>query len=299
MIRDPDSVEAQQTLMLPGAANFVATTSAALASDTRESLYWVSPQGVRFGIDWDRNTLQALGIDPNRAVQAPWPIIRTFAAGPAISRANALLARDAISPAGPAAALAGRRGSGRVAVSKRGFVRGTTHGGADGAAGAGHGGTAAGAAGTRAPQHPADDRRPGAAGGDPRDPAGDVHLRGAVAAVRLLPADRHGRVRRPDVQRPVRPRSPDQLGRTGEAAPRLSAPTRRGPRRDPARRPAAATQPTVRPRRSATAGHRHRWPADVGTPPGGPRFPRRPPRHRCAVDRGLGGIPAVAGGTGR
>ncbi len=106
-IRDPDSVEAQQTLMLPGAANFVATTSAALASDTRESLYWVSPQGVRFGIDGDRNTLQALGIDPNRAVQAPWPIIRTFAAGPAISRANALLARDAISPAGPAAALAG------------------------------------------------------------------------------------------------------------------------------------------------------------------------------------------------
>lgn len=106
-VRDPDSVEAQQTLMLPGAANFVATTSAAIASDTRESLYWVSPQGVRFGIDGDRNTLQALGIDPNRAVQAPWPIIRTFAAGPAISRANALLARDAISPAGPAAALAG------------------------------------------------------------------------------------------------------------------------------------------------------------------------------------------------
>jgi hypothetical protein len=93
--------------MLPGAANLVATTSAALASDTRESLYWVSPQGVRFGIDGDRNTLQALGIDPNRAVQAPWPIIRTFAAGPAISRANALLTRDAISPAGPAAALAG------------------------------------------------------------------------------------------------------------------------------------------------------------------------------------------------
>ena len=106
-VRDPDSVEAQQTLMLPGAANFVATTSAAIASGTRESLYWVSPQGVRFGIDGDRNTLQALGIDPNRAVQAPWPIIRTFAAGPAISRANALLARDAISPAGPAAALAG------------------------------------------------------------------------------------------------------------------------------------------------------------------------------------------------
>jgi len=101
--RDPDSVEAQQILLMPGAANFVATTSGALTSDTRESLYWVSPQGVRYGIEGEQNTLQALGIDPDRAVQAPWPIVRTFAAGPAISRANALLARDSINPAGTAA----------------------------------------------------------------------------------------------------------------------------------------------------------------------------------------------------
>ena len=103
--RDTNSVEAQQTLILPGAANFVATTSGAAATDTRESLYWVSPQGVRYGIEWERNSLQALGIDPGSAVQAPWPIVRTFAAGPAISRANALLARDAITPAGAAAPL--------------------------------------------------------------------------------------------------------------------------------------------------------------------------------------------------
>ena len=103
--RDTDSVEAQQTLMLPDAANFVATTSAAAASDTRESLYWVSPQGVRYGIEWEQNTLQALGIDPSRAVQAPWPIVRTFAAGPVISRAGALLARDSIDPTGSGAPL--------------------------------------------------------------------------------------------------------------------------------------------------------------------------------------------------
>lgn len=103
--RDPASVEAQQTLMLPGAANFVATTSAAPAADTRENLYWVSPQGVRYGIEWDQNSLQALGIDPRTAVQAPWPIVRTFAPGPAISRSTALLSRDAISPAGAAAPL--------------------------------------------------------------------------------------------------------------------------------------------------------------------------------------------------
>ena len=103
--RDPASVEAQQTLMLPGAANFVATTSGAASTDTRESLYWVSPQGVRYGVEWEQGSLQALGIDPSSAVQAPWPIVRTFAAGPAISRSTALLARDAIVPAGAAAPL--------------------------------------------------------------------------------------------------------------------------------------------------------------------------------------------------
>ncbi|MBJ7400428.1 type VII secretion protein EccB [Mycolicibacterium sp.] len=103
--RGPDSVEAQQTLMLPGSANFTASTSGAITADTRESLFWVSPQGVRYGIDRDPNTVQALGIDPLRAVQAPWPILRTFAAGPPISRGNALLARDIIEPGGAMAVL--------------------------------------------------------------------------------------------------------------------------------------------------------------------------------------------------
>jgi type VII secretion protein EccB len=94
--RDPNSVEADQTLVVPGAANFVATTSGVATSNSRESLYWVSPQGVRYGIQWEHRTLQALSLDPARAVQAPWPIVRTFAAGPAISRDNALLARDTI-----------------------------------------------------------------------------------------------------------------------------------------------------------------------------------------------------------
>jgi hypothetical protein len=89
-------VEADQTLVLPGAANFVATTSGVSTSSSRESLFWVSPQGVRYGIQWEQKTLQALGLDPARAVQAPWPLVRTFAAGPAISRDNALLARDTI-----------------------------------------------------------------------------------------------------------------------------------------------------------------------------------------------------------
>lgn len=101
--RDPASVEADQTLVLPGAGRFVATTSGALASETRESLYWISQQGVRYGIQWDQRTLQALALDPRDAVQAPWMMVRTFAGGPAMSRDGALLERDSITVAGAVA----------------------------------------------------------------------------------------------------------------------------------------------------------------------------------------------------
>ncbi|HEY0227807.1 MAG TPA: type VII secretion protein EccB, partial [Mycobacterium sp.] len=101
--RDPNSAEAEQTLMLPGAANFVTTTSGVATADSRESLYWLSPQGVRYGIQSDHATLQALGLDPRLAVQAPWPIVRTFAAGPAVGREAALVARDVVTGGGAVA----------------------------------------------------------------------------------------------------------------------------------------------------------------------------------------------------
>jgi type VII secretion protein EccB len=105
--RAPDSVEADRTLVLPGAANLIATTSGVAVSDSRESLYWISSQGVRYGIQWDQSTLQALGLDAQSAVQAPWPIARTFAPGPAISRDSALLARDTVIAGGAVAAIPG------------------------------------------------------------------------------------------------------------------------------------------------------------------------------------------------
>lgn len=94
--RSTDSVEADQTLVLPGAANLAATTSGVVTAGSRESLYWLSPQGVRYGIQWDKTTLQTLALNPRDALQAPWPILRTFAPGPAISRDNALVARDTV-----------------------------------------------------------------------------------------------------------------------------------------------------------------------------------------------------------
>ena len=103
--RDPASVVANQVLVLPGAANFVTSTSGVITAYTRESLFWVSDNGVRFGIDADESTLRALGLDPATAVQAPWPLLRTFAAGPPLSRQAALLARDTVPVLGQAAVV--------------------------------------------------------------------------------------------------------------------------------------------------------------------------------------------------
>lgn len=104
--RGPDSVEADRAVVLADAATFVATTGGLATAASRESLYWLSPQGVRYGVEADQQTLRALGLDPATAVQAPWPLLRTFAAGPAISRDAALVARDTV----PGAAAAVPRG---------------------------------------------------------------------------------------------------------------------------------------------------------------------------------------------
>ncbi|OBI34217.1 type VII secretion protein EccB [Mycobacterium sp. E2238] len=103
--RDPASVVANQVLVLPGAANFVTSTSGVVTSDSRESLFWVSDNGVRFGIAANDDTMRALGLDPASAVQAPWPLLRTFAAGPALSREAALVARDTVPALGKAAVV--------------------------------------------------------------------------------------------------------------------------------------------------------------------------------------------------
>ncbi len=103
--RGPASVVANRVLVLPGAANFVTSTSGVITSDSRESLFWVSNNGVRFGIAADEPTLRALGLDPAAAVQAPWPLLRTFAAGPALSQEAALVARDTVPALGKVAVV--------------------------------------------------------------------------------------------------------------------------------------------------------------------------------------------------
>jgi ESX secretion system ATPase EccB len=103
--RGPGSVEADQVYMSPGATNLVMTTNAAPAATSRESLWWIGDQGVRYGISLDDETLRSLGITPAMARQAPWPLIRVFAAGPALTRPDALTQHDTVSASGEAALL--------------------------------------------------------------------------------------------------------------------------------------------------------------------------------------------------
>jgi hypothetical protein len=60
---------------------------------------------VRYGISLDDESLRSLGITPGQARQAPWPLIRVFAAGPALTRADAMTQHDTVSGAVEAALL--------------------------------------------------------------------------------------------------------------------------------------------------------------------------------------------------
>jgi hypothetical protein len=104
-VRDPNAVEADQAFIGKDATNLVMTTSAAPAADTRESMWWISDQGVRYGIELTEESLRALGLSPANARQAPWPLIRVFAPGPALSRADAMTQHDTLTPVVGAEAL--------------------------------------------------------------------------------------------------------------------------------------------------------------------------------------------------
>jgi type VII secretion protein EccB len=96
--RDPAAVEADQVYIGQGSTNLVVTTSASPAAASHESLWWISDQGVRYGIALDDASLKALGISPAMARQAPWPLIRVFAPGAALSRDDALTQHDTLTP---------------------------------------------------------------------------------------------------------------------------------------------------------------------------------------------------------
>ncbi|MFC9897782.1 type VII secretion protein EccB [Nocardia sp. NPDC127579] len=88
---------------------FVQVTGANSASPLRESLYWISDSGVRYGIDTGTDTsgttLRALGL--RAPVPAPWPIVSLFAVGPALSQRDARIQHDGLPPNKIVAGLGG------------------------------------------------------------------------------------------------------------------------------------------------------------------------------------------------
>ncbi|MBB5918753.1 type VII secretion protein EccB [Nocardia transvalensis] len=91
---------------------FVQVTGADPVSPRRESLFWVSDSGVRYGIMTTGQggtdpTLQALALQT--PVLAPWSIVSLFAVGPSLSQSEAKIAHDAIAPDQAAVSLDGGR----------------------------------------------------------------------------------------------------------------------------------------------------------------------------------------------
>lgn len=101
---------ASRVALAPGSGYLVQTVGAEPGSPTAGSMFWVSDTGVRYGIDTngDDKTLAALGLTAP-ALPIPWSILTQFAAGPTLSRGDALTAHDALSSNANAARLEATR----------------------------------------------------------------------------------------------------------------------------------------------------------------------------------------------
>jgi type VII secretion protein EccB len=98
---------ATRVALAPGTGYFTQSVGGGVTSPGAGSLFWVSDTGVRYGIDSEAEnasgaaghgkTVEALGLSAP-PVPVPWSILSLFANGPALSRADALLAHDGLAP---------------------------------------------------------------------------------------------------------------------------------------------------------------------------------------------------------
>ncbi|MDG3016285.1 type VII secretion protein EccB [Speluncibacter jeojiensis] len=82
--------------MPPGKAAFVSATGGSPDAGTSGPLFLVSDTGVRYGIA-DPKTAQMLGLG-DKSDPAPWPILSLLPQGPALTRTDALVTHDGMSP---------------------------------------------------------------------------------------------------------------------------------------------------------------------------------------------------------
>lgn len=96
---------AARVALAPGTGYFTQTVGGGPNSPGAGSLFWVSDTGVRYGIDNEAEhsaaghgkTVEALGLTGS-AIPIPWSVLSLFANGPTLSRADALLAHDGLTP---------------------------------------------------------------------------------------------------------------------------------------------------------------------------------------------------------
>lgn len=96
---------ATRVALAPGTGYFTQTVGGGPDAPGTGSLFWVSDTGVRYGIDNEAEhsaaghgkTVEALGLSGS-PVPIPWSVLSLFANGPTLSRADALLAHDGLTP---------------------------------------------------------------------------------------------------------------------------------------------------------------------------------------------------------
>lgn len=99
---------AEHVAVTPGSGLLVQVVGQEPRSTTREALFWISDNGVRYGVDrssqaWgtqsggEDKTIDALGLR-RPALPIPWAVLSLLAPGPALSREDALLAHDSVDP---------------------------------------------------------------------------------------------------------------------------------------------------------------------------------------------------------
>ena len=92
---------AERVALPPGTGYFVQSVGSDAGAPPAGSAFWISDTGVRYGVDTSENAnaVEALGLTPP-PLAAPWSVLTQFAPGPTLSRADALVAYDAVA-AGP------------------------------------------------------------------------------------------------------------------------------------------------------------------------------------------------------
>ncbi|MGW0161382.1 type VII secretion protein EccB [Mycobacterium sp. NPDC003323] len=91
------AITAERVALTPGSGYFVQSVGSDAGAPPAGAAFWISDTGVRYGVDAaaDSKAVDALGLTPP-PLAIPWSVLTQFAPGPTLSRADALVAHDAV-----------------------------------------------------------------------------------------------------------------------------------------------------------------------------------------------------------